>query len=250
MNVVLNPGQVGGANLVVSQVYQPSKSQLYTWWPGGTQPLVWCQPAVQSHIHCLRGSLVGCGPEPGHEAFASGNGNSAQFAVQGAVLRSFYPQPAEIRQRITFYPRQKQQYHGFSNYAPHSVTYNGRRYPTSEHLYQAFKARNISFMERRPDIAEAVRTVSESPNKADEYSDAHSAQEHPDWNRMRVSKMEITLWYKFSQNTELKELLLETGHAALTWGSNDDLWGVGIDGKGKNEFGKTLERVRTSFREI
>ncbi|KAJ7833070.1 hypothetical protein B0H13DRAFT_1653955, partial [Mycena leptocephala] len=129
----------------------------------------------------------------------------------------------------------------FRTYSPHLVTYNGKEYPTSEHLYQAFK-----FMDNRPDIAEGVRTISKSPKKAFRHSMAHTAQQHPDWERMKVSKMEIALWYKFSQNVELRRQLLGTGDAELV----NDFWGVGKDEKGRNEFGKALERVRSGLSKL
>ncbi|KAJ7800993.1 DUF1768-domain-containing protein, partial [Mycena leptocephala] len=147
--------------------------------------------------------------------------------------------------RILFYPGQKDQYHSFTNRSPHRITYNGKKYPTAEHLYQAFR-----YMDNRPDIAEGVRTISKSGTKAHKHSRAHVAEQHPDWDMMRTAKMEITLWHKFSQNTQLKRLLLGTGNAELVNYTTKDFWGVGKDQKGRNELGKALERVRSGLREI
>lgn len=44
------------------------------------------------------------------------------------------------RSRILFYHRQDPHY-GFTNFSPHNVRYNGKVYPTSEHLFQSFKVR-------------------------------------------------------------------------------------------------------------
>lgn len=41
---------------------------------------------------------------------------------------------------ILFYHRTEPHF-GFTNFSSHPVEYNGRRYPTSEHLFQAFKVR-------------------------------------------------------------------------------------------------------------
>ncbi|KAJ7123141.1 hypothetical protein C8R44DRAFT_705010 [Mycena epipterygia] len=154
-----------------------------------------------------------------------------------------HPNPAAqvSRQRIFFQPRQKQ-YRGFTNLSAHPVKYNGKEYPSSEHLYQAFK-----YMDNRPDIAERVRTVSKNPTKAFIESMKHTANQHPDWDRMCISKMEIAVWHKVNQNEELKRELLGTGDAELVNDTGCDFWGVGKHQKGRNELGKVLERVRSSL---
>ncbi|KAJ7776895.1 hypothetical protein DFH07DRAFT_731485, partial [Mycena maculata] len=134
-------------------------------------------------------------------------------------------------------------YYGFSNSSPYPVQYNGKNYPTSEHLFQAFK-----YMDNHPEIAEKIRTVSKSPNDAYWHSQAHSAYQHPDWDRMRTSKMEIALWHKVSQNEDLRLKLLETGDAELIHYTDNEFWGVGKNRQGRNEEGKALERVRNGLR--
>jgi predicted NAD-dependent protein-ADP-ribosyltransferase YbiA (DUF1768 family) len=119
--------------------------------------------------------------------------------------QALVPQPAQgKRERILIHPQRKDRYQSFDTYSPHLVTYNGKEYPTSEHLYQAFKVcvyfilfiahtdvhwMQHKFMDNRPDIAEGVRTISKSPKKAFRHSMAHTAQQHPDWERMKVSKV-------------------------------------------------------------
>jgi hypothetical protein len=60
---------------------------------------------------------------------------------------SFYQltTPADLRStprrkhpKISFYDKKKP-YYEFTNFSPHDVLYKGKRYPTSEHLFQAFK---------------------------------------------------------------------------------------------------------------
>ncbi|KAJ7699659.1 DUF1768-domain-containing protein [Mycena rosella] len=147
------------------------------------------------------------------------------------------------RQRIFIHP-QDNQYQGFTNRAPYTVKYNGKEYPSSQHLYQAFK-----YMDNRPDIAEKIRTISKSSIKAFKYSMKNIAHQHPDWDRMRIAKMEITLYHKFAQHEQLKQALLRTGDAELIRHTEDDFWGIGKDQKGRNEQGKALERVRSSLQE-
>jgi len=42
------------------------------------------------------------------------------------------------RPKILFYHKHQPHY-GFTNFSPHAVMYGGKRYPTSEHLFQSFK---------------------------------------------------------------------------------------------------------------
>jgi hypothetical protein len=64
------------------------------------------------------------------------------------VQREASPQPTRssptLPPRILFYHREDPHY-GFTNFSPHSVTYKGRKYPTSEHLFQSFKVADVFF---------------------------------------------------------------------------------------------------------
>ena len=48
------------------------------------------------------------------------------------------PRSSPIRPRILFYHKHDPHY-GFTNFSPHPVHYKGKKYPTSEHLFQSFK---------------------------------------------------------------------------------------------------------------
>jgi len=70
-----------------------------------------------------------------------------------------------------------------------------------------------------------------------------------DWYLVRIHKMEETLWHKFTQHRSLREQLLATGDAELVEDSDKDaFWGIGADGKGRNELGKALEGLRALLR--
>ncbi|KAE9400898.1 DUF1768-domain-containing protein [Gymnopus androsaceus JB14] len=147
------------------------------------------------------------------------------------------------RHQILFYHKAKP-YYGFTNFSAHPVIYNGKRYPTSEHLFQSFK-----FQGYRPDIAEHIRTCGGRPSAA--FQEAHRYQPHvrSDWLKVNIEKMDETLHHKFTQHPDLMKELLDTGNAELVEDSDkDSFWGIGSDGKGRNELGKALERLRAQFR--
>jgi hypothetical protein len=63
------------------------------------------------------------------------------------VLSAPGPLSLSSRQQreIRFY-HQGQPYDEFTNYAPYDVIFQGKRYPTCEHLYQAFKVGSVSLI--------------------------------------------------------------------------------------------------------
>lgn len=69
------------------------------------------------------------------------------------------------------------------------------------------------------------------------------------WDEVKYSYMRSFVHEKFFWNTELRELLLATNDALLiegnTWG--DTYWGV-CNGKGENNLGKILMKVREEIR--
>lgn len=149
-------------------------------------------------------------------------------------------QPTLLRRRILFYHRSDPHY-GFTNFSAHSVTYKKKRYPTSEHLFQSFK-----FQEHRPGLAEHIRLCcTERPSVAMSEARRFQPEVRPDWLSMNIEKMDKTLYLKFTQHPDLRRELLATGNAELVENSDkDSFWGIGADGRGRNELGKALERLR------
>ena len=69
----------------------------------------------------------------------------------------------------------------------------------------------------------------------------------PDWEQVKLGLMEEIVYAKFSQNEELRRLLLSTGDRVLIEGNtwNDTFWGVSLkSGNGQNHLGKILMKVR------
>jgi ribA/ribD-fused uncharacterized protein len=146
--------------------------------------------------------------------------------------------------KILFYHAHDPHY-GFTNFSSDPIDYNGRKYPTSEHLFQSLK-----FMERRPELAEHIRTCSTRPRVVFDEAHRFSPEVRSDWLQVRIEMMDLVLWHKFSQNRHLKEELLSTGDAELVEDSDkDSFWGIGVDRKGQNQLGKALVRLRTKLRD-
>ncbi|GLB34610.1 putative protein with domain of unknown function (DUF1768) [Lyophyllum shimeji] len=147
------------------------------------------------------------------------------------------------RPRILFYHKHDPHY-GFTNFSDHPVIYNGKKYPTSEHLFQSFK-----FHDHRPGLAEHIRTCSTRPSVAFSEARRFQPEVRPDWKQVNIEKMDIAIELKFTQHEDLKEELLATGDAELVEDSDKDaFWGIGADGKGRNELGKALMRLRDKLR--
>ncbi|KAK2460259.1 hypothetical protein APHAL10511_007648 [Amanita phalloides] len=148
------------------------------------------------------------------------------------------------RPKVLFYHKEDP-YYGFTNFSPHPVIYKGKKYPTSEHLFQSFK-----FHDYRPGLAEHIRTCSERPSVAFSEARRFQPEVRPNWLDINIQKMEEVLWHKFTQHSDLKAELLSTGNAELIEASDKDaFWGWGADRRGRNELGKALERLRARLRD-
>jgi len=183
-----------------------------------------------------RGSGAKSSPPPRpHTASPGGSGKQKQDHPKQVV---------QSPKRILFYHVQDP-YYGFTNFSPDPVDYQGKRYPTSEHLFQSLK-----FLDHRPELAEHIRTCSPRPRVVFDETHRFNPEVRPDWLRVRVDMMDMVLWHKFTQNEHLKRELLSTGDAELVEDSDKDaFWGVGPDGKGENQLGKALQRLRAKLRD-
>ncbi|KAI6024988.1 hypothetical protein PISMIDRAFT_673224 [Pisolithus microcarpus 441] len=217
----------GPAQRPVSQYYAPTSRQAFT---SGTQSTEISNGAL------LRSSN-----------FSQDNDGDADYPPLTAPLvptgASIAPFKARHHPPIYFYNKGAAFYE-FTNFSPHPVYYKGKRYPTSEHLFQSFK-----FTDDHPEIAERVRNCGERPMLAFEEAHRHQAWVRPDWRQVNVEKMEIALRLKFTQHPDLKAMLLGTGDSELVEDSpRDYFWGNGADKSGRNELGKALERLREELR--
>lgn len=128
-------------------------------------------------------------------------------------------------------------YGELSNFAPFPIFLRGKRWPTSEHFFQAQKFAGTSHEEQ-------VRRA-KKPRLAAEMGRDRKRPLRRDWASVKDGVMLEALRAKFSQHADLRALLLATGDARLVeHTANDDYWGDGGDGSGENRLGQLLMRVR------
>lgn len=129
----------------------------------------------------------------------------------------------------------------FSNFAAYPITLDGERWPTSEHYFQAQKFEDEAY---RAKIRKA-----NSPMLAARLGRDRKQKLRREWESVKVGIMRTAVTAKFTQHPELRALLLSTGDAKLVEHTeNDDYWGDGGDGSGKNMLGRILMRVRELLR--
>ena len=185
-----------------------------------------------------------------HVSSGSSSAQQNQNNVLGANLSPLgfhqpnqFPECPSGRKQQKFYDKDTPLY-GFTNFSDHTVVYSGKTYPTSEHLFQAFK-----FIGVRDDIAEDIRTLCPGPRDAFNMAHREYSNQRRDWQNVRVGRMRLILQHKFSQHRDLAAELLSTGDDELIEDSPVDFfWGCGKDGTGRNGLGKQLEKVRDWFR--
>lgn len=143
------------------------------------------------------------------------------------------PEPTPV---VNFYSTSGE--HGcFSNFSRHSVFLKGKRWPTSEHYFQAQKFAGTEH-------EEAVRKCSR-PMEAASMGRSRKLPLRRDWDSVKDQVMLEVVRAKFTQHDDLKAILLATGDAKLVEHTeNDSYWGDGGDGSGKNRLGQILMRVR------
>lgn len=130
----------------------------------------------------------------------------------------------------------------FSNFAQYPINLDGKRWPTTEHYFQAQK-----FLDANN--KEAVRRA-KSPMLAARMGRDRKRKLRRDWESIKVEVMRKAVWAKFSQHAELQILLDSTGDALLVeHTSNDSFWGDGGNGTGRNMLGRILMEVRMRIRQ-
>lgn len=147
---------------------------------------------------------------------------------------------------IRFYRASEKPFGAFSNLFRRDLVFEGEVFPTSEHAYQAGKA-------RKP----AVRKwLMEAPSPSLLAMAAHGLyywDVAPGWSTTKFDRMRAVLLAKFTQHPDLHELLLSTGDARLVETATVDnevnrLWGE-VNGVGRNMLGVLLMELRADLRD-
>lgn len=148
---------------------------------------------------------------------------------------------------IRFYRASEKPYGAFSNLYRRPLVFEGETFPTSEHAYQAGKA-------RKPEVREWLMSA---PSPALLAMAAHGLyywDVAPGWSTTKFDRMRNVLRAKFEQHEDLRELLLSTGEARLVESATVDnevnrLWGE-VNGVGRNMLGMLLMEVRDELRAV
>lgn len=128
-----------------------------------------------------------------------------------------------------------------SNFSRHAVFLGGRVWPTVEHFYQAQKFACTQH-------EEAIRRCQTPMLAKVTATDLIEKHRREDWESVKEEVMLEGLRAKFEQHPDLRERLLCSGDRPLVeHTSNDEYWGDGGNGIGKNRLGHLLMRVRTDL---
>ena len=138
----------------------------------------------------------------------------------------------------------------FTNWYPCNVKFKGHHFESSEQAYQWAKADYCM------DAATAEKLLyATTPREAKDLGAEVEGLMESDWDQMKNSVMEQILRIKFTDNVELKTILLDSGNHVLAEAGRDSHWAVGLSinrddifdtnkWKGQNWLGKLLASIR------
>lgn len=141
---------------------------------------------------------------------------------------------------IYFY-KTNEKYGCFSNFAHYGFELDEKRWMTSEHYFQAQKFYGTEYVE--------IIRLLDNPMKAAKMGRNRNLPLREDWEEVKDDVMRKAVYAKFSQNIELKNILLDTDSEYIVENtSNDYYWGCGTNGSGKNMLGIILMEIRDKLK--
>ena len=152
---------------------------------------------------------------------------------------------AVVAKEIRFYRANERPYGAFSNLYRREITFENEVFATSEHAYQAGKA-------RKKVVRDWILSAPTSGLVAMAAHGLYTWDINSDWSKVKFDRMRQVLRAKFSQHEDLRELILSTGQARLVEMATVDspvnrVWGE-VDGKGQNMLGVILMEIREELR--
>lgn len=140
---------------------------------------------------------------------------------------------------VGFYPRE---FYVLDNFSSFQLDWKDRRWPTSEHAYQA-----AHFFDTSPELVEEIYKA-RSPHDAYKIAKSNSDKAPKNWDSIKVGIMEEIVEQKLLQNPYVLEKLKQTiGFEIVEDSTKDDFWGWGPNKDGKNELGKIWMRLRDKY---
>ena len=141
---------------------------------------------------------------------------------------------------IYFY-KTNEKYGCFSNFAHCGFELDEKWWMTSEHYFQAQKFYGTEYVE--------IIRLLDNPMKAAKMGRNRNLPLREDWEEVKDDVMRKAVYAKFSQNIELKNILLDTDSEYIVENtSNDYYWGCGTNGSGKNMLGIILMEIRDKLK--
>lgn len=141
---------------------------------------------------------------------------------------------------ILFYSH-RDDYGCFSNFYPSKITLKDRSWPTTEHYFQAMKFEGTPY--------EEIIRKAKTPNKCALLGRSRKYPLREDWEDIKYEIMKEAVRAKFTQHSDLRDILLATNNRKLVEHTHrDSCWGDGGDGSGTNWLGKVLMEIREELR--
>lgn len=149
-----------------------------------------------------------------------------------------------VREECIVFYRTSDEYGWMSNmHRGYAFEIGGRVFPTSEHLYIAYKFAS------KPKLIDELLSI-DNPIDAKRWSYQHQRDWIPNWTaQVALDSMLQTLRWKFASHRVLREMLVYTGDKPIVEASSRDwFWGAGPPTnkvlRGENHLGKLLMKVR------
>ena len=138
-----------------------------------------------------------------------------------------------MMKEIRFY-KEFGEYGYLATYSNYGFFKDGVFWKTSEHYYQAQK-----FMD----------SDAETPKIASTIGRDRKLNLRSDWEEVKQDVMFDAVYYKFKQNKDILQKLLNTGDAKIIEATvKENYWGCGPNNDGQNNYGKILVKVRETLR--